>query len=314
MQIRKFTSLGKYSNLLGGKPLHPDWISGFIDGEGCFNISVTKNPKMKVGYNVQLKMHVTQHVKSVNVLYAMKEFFGCGSMVVHNKLADRMRYQITAIADLQQALIPFLEEHPLLTSKFLNYLDFKTAVDLVSNKKHLTLEGIELLRILAKGMNTGRTFDQKWVFCQENSLKGLITPGWFAGFVDGEGCFSFHIDETKSIFKPSFQVTQNSHDIWVLKMIQEYLDCGVLVPRLEEITMEEAKTVSSISHYRVYRESDLLNTIIPFFDQNPLLTTKGLDFSDWKALIHLKRDGAHLTELGKNQMFSIKSGMNRGRE
>jgi len=261
MQIRKFASLNNNSNFLGGKDLQKDWISGFIDGEGCFNISVTKHPKVKVGYNVQLKMHVTQHIKSVNVLYAMKELFGCGSMVVHNKLADRMRYQITAIAEIRKVLIPFLEEHPLLTSKLLNYLDFKRAVDLVSNKKHLTLEGIEQLRILAKSMNTGRTFDQKWVFCQENSKKGLITPGWLAGFVDGGGCFQFHINEAKDIFKPSFQVTQNTHDFFVLKMIQEYLDCGVLVPRLEEDTLKEAKTVSSISHYRVYRESDLLNTL-----------------------------------------------------
>ena len=94
--------------------------------EGCFNISVTKHSKVKVGYNVQLKMHVTQHIKSVNVLYAMKEFFGCGSMVVHNKLADRMRYQITAIAEIQQVLIPFLEEHPLLTTKAQDFSDWKT--------------------------------------------------------------------------------------------------------------------------------------------------------------------------------------------
>ena len=101
-----------------------------------------------MGYNVQLKMHVTQHIKSVNVLYAMKEFFGCGSMVVHNKLADRMRYQITAIAEIRKVLIPFLEEHPLLTSKLLNYLDFKRAVDLVSNKKHLSNLGEKLLKYI----------------------------------------------------------------------------------------------------------------------------------------------------------------------
>ena len=300
--------LSSNSNLLGGKTLQKDWISGFIDGEGCFNISITKHPGVKVGYNVQLKMHVTQHINSVNVLYAMKEFFKCGSMVVHNKLADRMRYQITAIAEIQNVLIPFLEEHPLLTSKFLNYLDFKKAVDLVSNKKHLTLEGIEQLRILAKGMNTGRTFDQKWIFCQENNTKGVITPGWFVGFVDGEGCFQFHINETKNIFKPYLQLSQNTHDLLVLKMIQKYLGCGVLVPRLEEYTLEKAKTVSSISQYRVYRESDLINTIIPLFDENPLLTTKAKEFSDWKTLITLKRAGAHKTELGRNQMFSIKSG------
>jgi hypothetical protein len=284
MQIRCLSTLGNNSNSLGVKSPRKDWISGFIDGEGCFNISITKHPQVKVGYNVQLKMHVTQHIKSVNALYAIKEYFGCGSMVVHNKLADRMRYQITAIAEIRHVLIPFLEEHPLLTSKFLNYLDFKKAVDLVSNKKHLTLEGIEQLRILAKGMNTGRTFDQKWVFCQENSKKGLITPGWIAGFVDGEGCFPFHINETKHIFRPSFQVTQNTHDIWILKMIQEYLGCGALYPRLVEGTLEEAKTVSTISQYRVYRDSDIFNTIITFFDENPLLTTKAQYFADWKTL------------------------------
>src|SRR3954463_16459473 len=115
MQIRKLTSrllgvpmpletLGNNSNLLGGKSLQKDWISGFIDAEGCFNISLSKHPKAKVGYKVQLKMHVTQHIRSVNVLYAMKEFFCCGTMVVHNKLADRMRYQITAIAEIKNAL------------------------------------------------------------------------------------------------------------------------------------------------------------------------------------------------------------------
>jgi len=97
-------------------------------------------------------------------------------------------------------------------------------------------------------------------------------------------------------------------------MIKEYLGCGVLVPRLEEDSLEEAKTVSSISHYRVYRESDLFNTIITFFDENPLLTTKAQEFADWKTFITLKPERHHITELGNNKMFSIKSGMNRGRD
>ena len=28
-------------NLPGGKTLQPEWVSGFIDGEGCFNFSIT---------------------------------------------------------------------------------------------------------------------------------------------------------------------------------------------------------------------------------------------------------------------------------
>jgi len=156
MQIRKFASLNNNSNFLGGKDLQKDWISGFIDGEGCFNISVTKHPKVKVGYNVQLKMHVTQHIKSVNVLYAMKEFFGCGSMVVHNKLADRMRYQITAIAEIRKVLIPFLEEHPLLTTKAQYFSDWKTLITLKRAGTHKTELGKKQMFSIQSGMNRGR--------------------------------------------------------------------------------------------------------------------------------------------------------------
>lgn len=39
---------------------------------------------------MQLKMTITQHTNSVNVLYDIKDYFGCGSMVVHNKSGDRM--------------------------------------------------------------------------------------------------------------------------------------------------------------------------------------------------------------------------------
>lgn len=46
-----------------------------------------------------------------------------------------------------------------------------------------------------------------------------------------------------------------------------------------------------------------------FLEEHPLLTTKVQEFADWKALITLKRAGAHRTESGKNQMLSIKAGV-----
>jgi len=41
------------------------------------------------------------------------------------------------------------------------------------NGEHLTIEGLEKLKTLAKKMNT----------------KVNITPEWVSGFVEGEGCF-----------------------------------------------------------------------------------------------------------------------------
>lgn len=185
-------------------------------------------------------------------------------------------------------------------------MDFKKAVELVLNKSHLTSEGIEQLKALAKNMNTGRSFDQKWSFCQENRSKAVITPEWIAGFSDGEGCFSFHIDETKRspILRPSFRITQNTHDVFVLELIKKYFDCGILVPKRGDDTLETAKTVSSISNFIVYSESDIINIIIPLFDKHSLLTTKSLDYVDWKTLIAMKQAGEFKTEEGRKKMLS----------
>src|SRR5256885_12938989 len=70
--------------------------------------------------------------------------------------------------------------------------------------------------------------------------------------------------EANTILKPSFHLTQNTHDVLVLEMIKQkgFFGCGLIVPKREDDTLESAKSASTISHYRVYSESDLV--IIPF--------------------------------------------------
>lgn len=41
----------------------PDWFTGFVDGEGCFYVSITKNKKTKDGVNVALVFSISQHVR-----------------------------------------------------------------------------------------------------------------------------------------------------------------------------------------------------------------------------------------------------------
>ena len=49
------------------------WITGFVDGDGCFHIQKTQ-PK------IRHKFIVSQHKRSVNTLYALKKKFKCGSV------------------------------------------------------------------------------------------------------------------------------------------------------------------------------------------------------------------------------------------
>jgi len=65
------------------------WISGFVDGEGCFSFSIFRNKGMS---SVQGEFTVVQHKKSIQVLYALKEHFGCGVVAVNH--GDRSHYRV----------------------------------------------------------------------------------------------------------------------------------------------------------------------------------------------------------------------------
>lgn len=49
-----------------------NWIVVFVDGEGCFSVSIFKNKTSKIGYQVLPEFVVTQGAKSVHVLEEIK--------------------------------------------------------------------------------------------------------------------------------------------------------------------------------------------------------------------------------------------------
>lgn len=56
---------------------------------------------------------------------------------------------VVAKSDLiVEQIIPFFEEHPILGSKHLNFLDFKSAAYIIKNKEHLNEDGVGLEQIL----------------------------------------------------------------------------------------------------------------------------------------------------------------------
>jgi len=115
-------------------------LTGFFDGEGCFSISVYKNIKMKTGYSITVTVEIKQLSSSDNILYGIKNYFGGkGSITSHNNIS---RYKISSIKDISTYVIPHFSSYPLLSSKQLNYLDFKKAINLILNERYLTSEGI----------------------------------------------------------------------------------------------------------------------------------------------------------------------------
>jgi LAGLIDADG DNA endonuclease family protein len=62
--------------------LSPDWVVGFVDGEGCFFVGINRQPTMKVGWQVLPEFRVVQHQRDVALLEQLRAFFGCGQITV----------------------------------------------------------------------------------------------------------------------------------------------------------------------------------------------------------------------------------------
>lgn len=87
------------------------WIVGFVDGEGCFSISIFKNRTTTSGWQVLPEFVVTQGEKSVSALQEIKDFFLFGRVFVNrrndNHRENIYRYCVRTIKDLREIIIPF---------------------------------------------------------------------------------------------------------------------------------------------------------------------------------------------------------------
>ena len=136
------------------KRLEAQWVVGFVDGEGCFYIGINSQPEMKAGYQVLPEFTVVQHERDVQLLHALKQFFGCG--VVRQNHGERMAYRVRSVEHLRERIIPFFEKHPLKSKKYVDFLKFRKVLLLMERNEHLTPDGIEKIRSIASEMNTGR--------------------------------------------------------------------------------------------------------------------------------------------------------------
>ncbi len=135
--------------------LSADWITGFVDGEGCFHVGISKDSEMSTGYQVLPEFTVVQHERDVQVLHALKAHFGCG--VVRQNHGDRMAYRVRKRDHLLKHIVPFFMKHPLKTKKRLDFIKFRKVLLKMSAGDHLTAEGLGEIRGIAAQMNRGES-------------------------------------------------------------------------------------------------------------------------------------------------------------
>jgi hypothetical protein len=132
---------------------------------------------------------------------------------------------------------------------------------------------------------------------------------WFIGFVDAEGCFCIHSIRTWTAVGFSFTINLHSDDIEILHKIANTLGVGKV--RLDNKRNSAFFVVSSLN--------DIIQIILPIFEEFPLQTSKYLDFICFSKAAKIKlntRGSGSRIKISQTDLTIIKelrASMNTGR-
>ena len=133
----------------------------------------------------------------------------------------------------------------------------------------------------------------------ENQQERLWNRGWVVGFVDGEGCFSCPIFPNRKTrlgwqVQPSFTVVQSESSRDVLEELVRFFGCGkVYVNRQTRQSSGGSIPVLRVRSSQIYGMS-----IVPFFIENELRTSKRENFEKFTEIIRLMDLRLHQTMPG----------------
>lgn len=151
------------------------YISGFVDGEGCFCVSFQPSKRHRFGWEVRPSFSVSQNADRAQVLDILLVNWKCGS-IRPDRSDKTVKFEIRKVDDLVQVVIPHFEAYPLLSSKAEDFLCFSQVCRLVKAKQHLELNGIREIVKLAMRMNsTGkRKYQEDEILNSLHSGEGIV--------------------------------------------------------------------------------------------------------------------------------------------
>lgn len=97
----------------------------------------------------------------MGILLDLRTYFGCGNIVMDNAKENAYKFSVNKIDDIINKVIPHLDKYPLLTSKNLDYLDFKKVALLMKDKLHLNKEVMKGILLIKNNMNNSRSFEER---------------------------------------------------------------------------------------------------------------------------------------------------------
>lgn len=302
--------------------IHPDYISGLVVTDGSFVCSVYKEAKSLYGIRFKPEFSITADMGSISVLYLIQEYFGCGFISIR-KTGHCADFRVSNIKDLINIIIPHFHKYPIFCAKLHAFKLFELIVNALSNKSHRSKEERALLINYAFSMNvvTQRTkeyideiysmldikngYEIPLIANIENFINKPVSDQFIAGVLDGEGCFHVSFPSTGHFFTLVRIDTDVLNEPLLLEIKKRFADSGHI------------RTISDrLIAYEIRRLKDIIETIIPFMDNNVIHTEKANHYQIFKEVSLLITNNKPLNLSTKVKIVelaynSIKGGKNR---
>ena len=129
------------------------YISGFVDGEGCFCVSFQPSKRHKFGWEVRPSFSVSQNADRAELLYIIQKQWKCG-FIRPDRSDKTIKYEVRKLQDLMEKVLPHFRANPLASSKQEDVQRFRRICELIRNGKHLETEGLSEIVQVAMEMNS----------------------------------------------------------------------------------------------------------------------------------------------------------------
>ena len=148
--------------------LDPWFVTGLVDGEGCFSVSFSLRKRLKLGIETRPSFSISLTKRDLSLLKKVYRFFGCGG-IRYSKSDRTYKYEVRSIKDLGGKILPHFEKYPLQGSKREDFEKFAMVCKKVRANLHMNREQLREIIEVAYQMNpSGKRRHKK-----EDLLKAL---------------------------------------------------------------------------------------------------------------------------------------------
>ena len=298
-----------------------EWISGFVDGEGCFNIQKI-NRKKKLSedkkytkknslckYELFIKENnietpsvieervlrhrfiVSMDKRSIGVLYGLKRKFKCGT--VHKAGGNMMAFQVSRTVHLENIIVPFFQKYPLLTKKGESFCSFVKSLKNYNEKNRISFNEKE------KNIST---IDHKGDKKQLSQPRYNFSDNWFRGFIDAEGCF--FVSLVKDYPRPQLIIGLESKEKQMLVQLQKFLKCGTLRKRKDGAEILQIVSSKDLERYIFPKLQTKSGAVL-------LQTVKRISYQKFRKIVRLICEKKHQTIEGLEKIKKLKKSLSK---